>query len=109
MKLIFAIVSDEDSPRLMAEVNRAGYRVTKLHSTGGFLRSGNTTLMAVVEDSAQEKVLTIIRKNSKSRKAAINANIPPSTMGAAYVPYPVEVNIGGATVFVVPVEHFEKI
>ena len=49
MKLIFAIVSDEDSPRLMAEVNRAGYRVTKLHSTGGFLRSGNTTLMAVVD------------------------------------------------------------
>ncbi|NLA70920.1 MAG: hypothetical protein GX850_00540 [Clostridiaceae bacterium] len=109
MKLIFAIVSDDDSPRLMAEVNRAGHRVTKLHSTGGFLRSGNTTLMAVVEDAAQEEVLSIIRKNSKSRKAAINATIPPSNMGASYVPYPVEVTIGGATVFVVPVEHFEKI
>ena len=37
MKLIFAIVHDEDSPRLMAELNRAGFRVTKLNSTGGFL------------------------------------------------------------------------
>ena len=64
--------------------------------------------MAVVEDTAQDDVLSIIRKNSKSRKAAINASIPPSNMGASYVPYPVEVNIGGATVFVVPVEHFEK-
>ena len=50
MKLIFAIVHDEDSPRLMAELNRAGFRVTKLNSTGGFLRSGNTTLMIVVDD-----------------------------------------------------------
>ncbi|NLA96268.1 MAG: hypothetical protein GX838_05440 [Clostridiaceae bacterium] len=108
MKLIFPCVNDDDSPRLIAAVNRGGYRVTKLHSTGGFLRSGNTTLMTVVEDAEQDEVISIVRKNSKSRKAAINASIPPSNMGASYVPYPVEVNIGGATVFVVPVEHFEK-
>lgn len=109
MKLIYAIVSDEDSPRLMTELNRAGHRVTKLHSTGGFLKSGNTTLMTVVEEARKEEVLGIIRQYSRSRKAAINANVPPPTMGASYMPYPVEVKIGGATVFVVPVEHFEKI
>ena len=64
MKLIFAIVHDEDSPRLMAELNRAGYRVTKLNSTGGFLRSGNTTLMIVVDDDQLDDVLSIIRKYS---------------------------------------------
>ena len=50
MKLIFAIVSDEDSPRLVSELNKKGYRVTRLNSSGGFLRSGNTTLMTVTDD-----------------------------------------------------------
>lgn len=109
MKLIYAIVNDEDSPRLMAEINRQGNRVTKLASSGGFLRSGNTTLMTVVTDDQLEGVLDIIRKYSKSRKAAINANVAPTSMGGNYMPYPVEVQVGGATVFVVNVEHFEKI
>lgn len=108
MKLIYAIVHDEDSPRLMAELNKAGYRVTKLNSSGGFLRSGNTTLMVVVEDDDMQDVLDIIRKYSSSRKAAINTSVTPSSVGGAYVPYPVEVNIGGATVFVTNVEYFEK-
>ncbi len=108
MKLIFAIVHDEDSPRLMAELNRAGYRVTRLNSSGGFLRSGNTTLMMVVEEAQQDAVLGIVRKYSSSRKAAINTNVTPSSMGGSYIPYPVEVTVGGATVFVVNVEHFEK-
>lgn len=108
MKLTYAIVHDEDSPRLMAELNKSGYRVTKLNSSGGFLRSGNTTLMIVVEDEQLEEVLQIVRKYSSARKAAINTNVTPSSMGGAYIPYPVEVTIGGATVFVLNVEYFEK-
>ncbi|MGI6546384.1 MAG: cyclic-di-AMP receptor [Fastidiosipilaceae bacterium] len=108
MKLVYSIVHDEDTPRLMAELNKAGYRVTKLNSSGGFLRSGNTTLMIGVEDENLEDVLGIIRKFSSSRKAAINTNITPSAIGGAYIPYPVEVTIGGATVFVLNVERFEK-
>ena len=108
MKLVFAIVHDEDSPRLMAELNKAGLRVTKLNSSGGFLRSGNTTLMIVVEDEKCQEVLDLIRKYSSSRQSAINTNLAPSMMGGAALPYPVDVTVGGATVFVVPVEHFEK-
>lgn len=108
MKLTYAIVHDEDSPRLMAELNKSGYRVTKLNSSGGFLRSGNTTLMIVMEDEQLEEVLGIVRKYSSARKAAINTNVTPSSMGGAYIPYPVEVTIGGATVFVLNVEYFEK-
>jgi uncharacterized protein YaaQ len=108
MKLVLSIVHDEDSPRLMAELNKSGYRVTKLNSSGGFLRSGNTTLMIGVEDEHLEDVLAIIRKFSSSRKAAINTNITPSSIGGAYIPYPVEVTIGGATVFVLNVDYFEK-
>lgn len=108
MKLIFSIVHDEDSPRLMAELNKAGYRVTKMNSSGGFLRSGNTTLMIVLEEGQMDEVLGIIRKYSSSRQAAINTSVTPSTMGGSYIPYPVEVMVGGATVFVLNVEHFEK-
>lgn len=109
MKLVYAIVSDEDSPRLIAELNKAGYRVTKLSTTGGFLRSGNTTLMTVIDTDKLDDVLSLIRKYSSSRKAAINANMAPSGLGSSYIPYPVEVQIGGATIFVVNVEHFEQV
>ena len=108
MKLVFSIVHDEDSPRLMAELNKAGFRVTKLNSSGGFLRSGNTTLMIVVEDEQISEVMALIRKFSSSRQSAINTNVTPSSMGGAYIPYPVEVMVGGATVFVLNVEQFEK-
>lgn len=109
MKLVYAIVSDEDSPRLMSELNRANFRVTKLNSTGGFLRSGNTTLMCVTHEENLEELLALIRKNSKSRKEAVNANIDPAGMSGGFLPYPVEVSVGGATIFVVNVEHFEKV
>lgn len=108
MKLVYAIVHDEDSHKLMGELNKSGFRVTKLNSSGGFLRSGNTTLMLVVQDDELSTALDIVRKHSSARKAAINTNVTPSSMAGAYIPYPVEVTIGGATVFVLNVEYFEK-
>lgn len=108
MKLVYAIVHDEDSARLTSELNKVGFRVTRLNTTGGFLRSGNTTLMMVVEEEQLDHCLSIIRKYSSSRKAAISTSVTPSSMSGAYIPYPIEVTIGGATVFVVNVEYFEK-
>lgn len=109
MKLVFAIVSDEDSSRLISELNKLGHRVTRLNTTGGFLRSGNTTLMSGIADDKQDEVLATIRKYSSSRKVSINANTLSTGMGGSFIPYPVEVQIGGATVFVVPVDHYEKV
>ena len=106
MKLIFAIVQDEDSPRLMAELNNSGYRVTKLNSSGGFLRSGNTTLMIVINEERWKNVG--IRK-LPDISSTINTSLAPVSMGGSFVPYPVEIVVGGATIFVVNVEHFEKI
>lgn len=108
MKMIFAVVSDEDSARLITELNRKGHRVTKLASSGGFLKSGNTTLMIGTDDEKLEEILQIIKKFSSSRKVSINANTIPTGMGGSYIPYPVEVQVGGATIFVVNVEHFEQ-
>jgi uncharacterized protein YaaQ len=109
MKLVLAIVHDEDGNGLMTEFNKQGFSVTKLATTGGFLRSGNTTLLIGTTKENTQKVIDIIKKKCSSRKEI--ATSPTPAMGAAgvYIPYPVEVDVGGATVFVVDVERFEKV
>jgi uncharacterized protein YaaQ len=109
MKLVFAIVHDDDGPKVMDELNRGGFSVTKLCSTGGFLKAGNTTLLVGVEEASLDAVIEIIRKKSKSRKQVINSSMTPNGMGGMFIPYPVEVVVGGATIFVLDVEHFEKL
>lgn len=109
MKLVFAIVHDEDGRAVMDELNKNGFSVTKLCSTGGFLKAGNTTLLAGVEEDKVELVFDIIEKKSKSRKQVLNSSVTPNTLGGVFMPYPVEVVVGGATVFVIDVEKFRKI
>lgn len=108
MKLVFAIVHDEDGSKVMDELNKGGFSVTKLCSSGGFLKAGNTTLLVGVEETGLDTVMDIIKRKSKSRKQVINSSMTPNGMGGMFVPYPVEVVVGGATVFVLDVERFEK-
>ena len=109
MKLIIAIVQDEDASRLISTLMSDGYRVTKLATTGGFLRSGNTTLLVGVEDEKLKNAMSIIEKVCKSRKQIATAPSPISGTTGVYVPYPIEVTVGGATIFVLDVEQFTKI
>jgi len=109
MKLVFAIVHDEDGHKVMSELNKNGFSVTKLCSTGGFLRAGNTTLLTGVEEDRVDEVIKIIEKKSKSRKQVLNSPMTPNGVGGVYMPYPIEVVVGGATVFVLDVERFEKV
>ncbi|MDQ2087343.1 cyclic-di-AMP receptor [Herbivorax sp. ANBcel31] len=109
MKLVFAVVHDEDGYKVMSELNEKGFSVTKLSSSGGFLRSGNTTLMAGVDEKDLDKVMEIIENNSKSRKQVVNTPVTPVDIGSVFMTNPVEVNVGGATIFVIDVEKFEKI
>lgn len=109
MKLIIAIVQDEDASRLISSLMTEGYRVTKLATTGGFLRSGNTTLLVGVEDEMLDSAMGIIEKVCKSRKQIASAPSPISGTTGVYVPYPIEVMVGGATIFVMDVEQFKKI
>jgi len=109
MKLVFAIVHDEDGNRVMKELNDKGFSVTKLCSTGGFLKAGNTTLLTGVQEDKVEEVIEIIKNKSKSRKQVLNSSISQNGMGGVYMPYPVEVVVGGATIFVIDVERFEKV
>ena len=109
MKLIIAIVQDEDASRLISNLMSDGYRVTKLATTGGFLRSGNTTLLVGVEDDKLKAAMDIIEKVCKSRKQIATSPSPISGTTGVYVPYPIEVTVGGATIFVLDVEQFTKI
>jgi len=108
MKLVFAIVNDEDGKKVMDELNKNGFSVTKLCSTGGFLKAGNTTLLVGVDEEKLDAVIDIIKSKSKSRKQVINSSVAPNGMTGMFIPYPVEVMIGGATIFVTNVERFEK-
>ncbi|MBR1560262.1 MAG: cyclic-di-AMP receptor [Clostridia bacterium] len=108
MKLIIAIVQDEDASRLISNLMAEGFRVTKLATTGGFLRSGNTTLLIGVEDEQLQKAMDIVEKVCKSRRQIATSPAPISGATGVYVPYPIEVTVGGATVFVLDVEQFAK-
>lgn len=109
MKLVIAIVQDEDASRLVGKMMDAGYRVTKLATTGGFLKAGNTTLLTGVDDDKLDDVMAIIEKVCKSRKQIATAPTSMSGMNGAYSPYPIEVMVGGATVFVLTVDQFVKL
>jgi len=109
MKLIIAIVQDEDAQKLISALMNEGYGVTKLATTGGFLRAGNTTLLIGVDNTKLDHAISIVEKVCKSRKQVATSPFPVSGSTGVYVPYPVEVTVGGATVFVVDVEKFLKI
>lgn len=109
MKLIIAIVQDEDASRLVSNLMSEGFSVTKLATTGGFLRSGNTTLLLGIDDTKFDAAMKIIERVCKSRKQIATSPSPISGTTGVYVPYPVEVMVGGATVFVLNVEQFVKI
>lgn len=108
MKMIMAIVSSDDASRLSSHLTRHGYFVTKLSTTGGFLRAGNTTLLIGTEDDRVDDVMDIISRHSKKRVQMMPAATVGGTGADVYSSYPVEVTVGGATVFVMNVERFEK-
>ena len=106
MKMILAIINQDDANIVVNALMHEGYHVTKLSTTGGFLRAGNMTILIGVDDNKVDAVLSIIQKHSHSRKQVV----PTATdMGTNYLPsMPVEVTVGGATVFVLNVEQFIK-
>lgn len=108
MKLILAIVHDEDGNKVMGELNKQGFSVTKLATTGGFLKSGNMTLLVGTSEQNVSTVIDIIKKKSETRKQIVSTPVPMSGLGSGCTPYPVEVEVGGATIFVLDVERFEK-
>ncbi len=107
MKLIIAIVNNDDCHAVLGEITRNGLSATKLSTSGGFLRAGNATLLIGVEEEKVSEIIEIIRRFSSKRTQLIQAN--PAFSGESFIPMPVEVTVGGATVFVLDVENFYKL
>lgn len=107
MKMIMAIVSNEDNSKVSQELNKNGFFVTKLASTGGFLMSGNTTLMVGTDDDKVDTVIEIIKQKSKKRSKMVPSSASfGMDMG---ISIPIEVTVGGATIFVLNIDKFEKV
>ncbi len=109
MKLVIAVVDDKDAGNLMNDLVENELQVTKLASTGGFLREGNTTLMIGTKSEQVDKAMEIIRNNCKSRKKTVTPVAPVGNSLDVSMAYPTEVQVGGATVFVIDVERWEKL
>lgn len=114
MKIIFTILQDEDSKKVISALSDAGHSVTKINSSGGFLRSGNTTLLIGSQDANVDSIIDVIKQNSHSRKQAMSSSYMPynysSVMGNEGTSalgdfsgssYDVEIDIDGATIFVI--------
>ena len=108
MKLLISVVNSDDSHPLIDGLMSEGYRATMISTTGGFLREGNATLLIGVADESVEDVLKIIKDNCHTRIQYVNPLPPTVESGELYMPTPIEVQVGGAVVFILPVERFEK-
>ena len=107
MKLIYAIINNDDSHAVSNALTKSGFSATKLASTGGFLMAGNTTFLVCSEDDKVDEIIDIIRTHSRKRKQFVPA--APTFEANSYPSFPVEVTVGGATIFVTDIERFEKV
>ena len=109
MKLVVAIVHNEDAGALVDALLEGEHRATRLHSAGGFLKQSNATIIVGADDDKVDAILEIVRANCTSRTQVVNPMPPIMEPGEFFMPYPLEVEVGGATVFVLPVERFERL
>jgi len=109
VKLVLAIIHNEDAGALVDGLLEKEYRATRLHSSGGFLKQSNATIVLGVEDDRVDDVMAIITEHCTSRTQVVNPMPPIMEPGEFFMPYPLEVEVGGATVFVLPVDRFERL
>ncbi len=107
MKLILAIINRDDAGEVTRNLTKQGFSSTTLATTGGFLMAGNVTLLVGVDEAKVQQVIDVVKEHSHCRKQMI-----PTTTEMGYGCYPsmpVEVTVGGATIFVVDIERFERV
>jgi uncharacterized protein YaaQ len=109
MKLVIAIVQDEDVDALTEELVGAGHRFTKVSTTGSFLRTGNSSLLIGVDDEHVDSIMKILEKTCRRRTQVAVPYSPALEPGLLYLPENIEVEVGGAIVFVMNVNRFERL
>lgn len=105
MKLLIAIVQDLDEPILSDHLIDEGFRITKLKTSGGFLQKGNATLLIGVEEDRLDLCLEIIEENCKVRNT--KTTYIPQALDSTFInPIPIDIQVGGATIFILDVDQF---
>jgi uncharacterized protein YaaQ len=104
MKLVVVIVQDTDANALIKALSQERLEVTKLASTGGFLREGNTTMLIGVAEEQVQTVKDLVQKTCRSRKRLVMPTAPVAEQPEPLLSEPVEVPVGGAIAFVVNIE-----
>ena len=108
MKLVIAVVQDYDADTLLRRITSAGLRATRLASTGGFLGTGNTTLLLGVPDAALPLALTLLSETCGRRRGATDRCVGPE-LPELYAAGIAEVPLGGAVAFVANLARFEQL
>jgi uncharacterized protein YaaQ len=109
IKLVVSIVHSDDSDQLMTALRDGGFSSTRISTTGGFLREGNATILVGTEEANVPGVLDVIKRNCHTRTQYVNPLPPVMEPGELYMPNPVEVQVGGAVIFVLDVERLVRI
>ena len=109
MKLLITIVHERDYGKVSEALLAAGFKFTKVSSTGGLLRDGNVTLFIGVDEEEVETLLGLVQDSCKAREQYVNLPPPELMPAGTFIPNPVKVSIGGAVVFVIDVERFERL
>lgn len=104
MKLAIVIVHDDDVAGLLKALVRADFRATKLSTSGGFLKAGNTTLLIGLPDEQLDELIKIIEDSCMTRKEMVTT--PPLLGEGMFSSMPIEITVGGATIFVLSVDKF---
>lgn len=108
MKLIVAVIHDRDQKRTSDSLLKAGYKFTKIASTGGFLREGNITMLIGADEEQVQQVMAILDESSRAREQYVNVLPPEATPIGTFLTNPVKVQVGGAIAFVLDVEQFNR-
>lgn len=107
MKLIIAIINHDDATGVTQSLTKAGFSSTRLATTGGFLRAGNVTILVGVDEEKVDQAIEVIKGRAHARRQMIPTGAEQSY--GYYPAMPVEVTVGGATIFVVDIERFERV
>ena len=108
MKLMVAIVHRDDANSVSDALAAAGFELTRLKTVGGFLGRSNETLLLGMDDTRVDEAVDLLRRHGRGRVEELATPLAAEAVGV-FVPVPVEVEVGGATVFVVDVDRFERL
>ena len=108
MKLILSIIQTADETDTVQELNKKGFFVTKLSTTGGFLKSKNTTLLIGTEDEKDYAALDVLKKYAGHRMQLSPVSGADMRMFNPASANMVEVPAGGCVVFVVDIDKAQK-